>query len=83
MEELSSGLANLCALVELDFSSCQSLRKIPKGLGRVLGLKKLDKWKCEDLDEISPRLSSMCALENLNFSKCRSLRKLGKNLVVQ
>ena len=58
----------MCALEELDFSKCRSLKKIPEGFGGLTSLKKLDMWECEALEEFPPGLSNLCALEELNFS---------------
>ena len=54
LEEFPPGLSNMCALEELDFSKCRSLRKILEGFGGLTSLKTLSMWECEGLKEFPP-----------------------------
>ena len=57
----------MCALEELFFSKCPSLRRIPEGFGGLKSLKKLDMQEYEALEEFHPGVSNMCALEKLDL----------------
>ena len=70
LEVFPSGLNNLMALEELDFSYYQALKDMPEGFGTLTCLKKLMMWEHDALEVFPSGLSNLIALEKLDFSKC-------------
>jgi len=76
LEVFPSGLNNLTALEELDFSKRRALKHVPEGFGTMTCLKKLNMWECEALEVFPSGLNNLTSLEELNFSKCRALKNV-------
>ena len=56
--------------------SRSGIRKLPSGIENLIGLQKLEMWKCSDLEILPPGISELSRLREINLSRCSKLERL-------